>query len=140
MIGRLIGWDAFRARKAVSDGGDAPGVIQTAETLAAGDAPFVAEMIAVFVADIDERLKNVSSGIAARDAEVVQMASHAIKGAAGAAGAEGLLHLAMTMERQAAAGELSGAQRTLRLMRALFHATRAALEAAPRGPANQPRA
>lgn len=129
MIGRPTGREAPSSAAGAADRGDAAAIVARIESIAPGDATFRRELIGVFVQDIDERLGHVSAGIAAHDAEVVQMQSHAIKGAAATAGADGLFQLALALEREAAAGEISGARRLFGRLCSLFESTREALEA-----------
>jgi two-component system, sensor histidine kinase and response regulator len=66
-----------------------------------GDDEFVRRMIAVFLPDLDERLKSIRDAYAAVDASGVRQAAHALKGRCSHFGAKGLSGICADIERAA---------------------------------------
>jgi two-component system, sensor histidine kinase and response regulator len=72
-----------------------------------GDDEFVHRMIAVFLPDLDDRLKSIRDAYAAVDASGVRQAAHALKGSCSHFGAKALIGICADIERASGAGELA---------------------------------
>src|SRR5260370_23768031 len=74
-----------------------------------GDEQLLAEVIQLFLSDCPNRLAEIKSAVDERDAEHLQKAAHALKGAAGNLCATGLFEAAQMLERIGAEARLDAA-------------------------------
>lgn len=75
----------------------------------AGQPDIVREVLTVFLADAPARLAAIDQAIGAGDAQAVQRAAHALKGAAGSIGAMALQGCCRELEERGKDRELDGA-------------------------------
>lgn len=94
-----------------------------------GSHGLVVEMIGIFREDTPRRIQDILQAVAARDAEALSRAGHALKGGAGALGVRPLRTLGADLEHLGRSGSVeAGADLPGRLEQA-FQASLAALEA-----------
>jgi HPt (histidine-containing phosphotransfer) domain-containing protein len=94
-----------------------------------GGHGLLSEMINIFREDTPRRIHDILTAVAKGNAEELSRAGHALKGGAGALGAEAMRHLASDLESLGRSGSVDvGPDLTGRLETA-FQATLAALEA-----------
>jgi histidine phosphotransfer protein HptB len=90
---------------------------------------FIAEIIKVFVADLDERVHKIRSQMSQNDRAGVAATAHAIKGSCGHFGAANLVELARELEDLARREPTADLQMAIDSMVAETERVRAALEA-----------
>jgi HPt (histidine-containing phosphotransfer) domain-containing protein len=93
-----------------------------------GQTGLLSEMIAIFRDDTPRRIQAVLEAVAQGEAETLSHAAHALKGGAGALGAEALRLLASDLEALGRSGSAAGVALTARL-EACYRASLEALEA-----------
>jgi two-component system, sensor histidine kinase and response regulator len=81
-----------------------------------GDQVLLADVIAIFLDDCPRRLTAIKAAVDQGNAERIEAAAHALKGAAGNLSAAGLFDAAQTLERIGAEGRLSAAEPAWRLL------------------------
>jgi HPt (histidine-containing phosphotransfer) domain-containing protein len=74
-----------------------------------GEPDLVEEVLALFVADAQERIVVLAAAAAAHNPEGLQRAAHALKGGAANVGAHRLQNLCRELEEMGRAGETAGA-------------------------------
>jgi CheY-like chemotaxis protein len=87
------------------------------------------ELIDLFLSDARPRLQKIEQSIAAKDAPAVAHAAHAVKGSSSNLGARRLSALCATLEKTAAAGDLSEAANILLDIKSEFQMVEQALAA-----------
>ena len=90
---------------------------------------FIAEIIKVFLADLDERVHKIGLQMSQNDRAGVAATAHAIKGACGHFGAANLVELARDLEARARREPTEDLQTAIDSMVAETERVRAALEA-----------
>jgi HPt (histidine-containing phosphotransfer) domain-containing protein len=77
------------------------------------DPEFLAHMVAVFVADVPQRIDAIRSAIARADAHAVERAAHSLKGALATMAADAAAADAFRIEQAGRSGSLAEAARLL---------------------------
>ncbi|HSV78816.1 MAG TPA: response regulator, partial [Ramlibacter sp.] len=95
------------------------------------DLTMTREVIALFLADAPARLQAIAAAVAARDAEALGAAAHALKGSAGNVGATALHLAAGELEALAKEGWPQDGQQRSEYLQALWDRTRRVVEAWP---------
>jgi HPt (histidine-containing phosphotransfer) domain-containing protein len=90
---------------------------------------FIAEIIKVFLADLDERVHKIGLQMSQNDRAGVAATAHAIKGACGHFGAANLVELARALEARARREPTEDLQTAIDSMIAETERVRSALEA-----------
>jgi len=75
----------------------------------ADEPDFVTELIGVFTNDLMSRLTQIRTGLMSVNAQLVNQAAHALKGASGELGAEGMREICSRLEVKTIHGSLEGA-------------------------------
>jgi CheY-like chemotaxis protein/HPt (histidine-containing phosphotransfer) domain-containing protein len=86
------------------------------------------EVIGLFLADTPQRLEAIEAAVAARDAQALATAAHALKGSAGNVGATALHKLAGKLEASAKEGWPDDAAAQAARLRSLWESTRQAID------------
>ena len=94
-----------------------------------GSYGLISEMIAIFRDDTPRRIQDILVATAQGEAEELSRAGHALKGGAGALGAEALRHLAAELEALGRSGASAAAKDLADQLETCFRDTLAALEA-----------
>ncbi len=89
---------------------------------------FIRELVDIFLSDSPQRLKEIDSALAAKDARTLTRAAHSIKGSAGNFGATALAAAALEVESHGKAENLAAAATALPHLRAEYERVRIALE------------
>jgi signal transduction histidine kinase/DNA-binding response OmpR family regulator len=89
------------------------------------------EVIGLFLADTPQRLQAIDAAVAARDAEALSQAAHAVKGSSGNVGAVAIHEAAGELETLAKAGWPEDAAARAQRLHALWDKTRAVVERWP---------
>jgi HPt (histidine-containing phosphotransfer) domain-containing protein len=92
-----------------------------------GTADLVRETIAVFLADADDRLRELNRSIAAADSARFRRGAHSLKGAALLIGAQRLAQACLALESTGLSGQLDGAEDMLRRLQEELDLLRPAL-------------
>jgi HPt (histidine-containing phosphotransfer) domain-containing protein len=75
-----------------------------------GDPGLMCQVIRVFLADVPSRLAAINAAVEARDGEAIRTSAHALKGAAGNLGANGLFEACGVLERIGSEARLDAAE------------------------------
>lgn len=75
------------------------GALKDLQAMEPGDADFLKNLIDLFLADMNQRIKGMQDAIAHCDAAALKRTAHALKGACGNFGAEKLSDLCKKMEQ-----------------------------------------
>ncbi|MDR3683036.1 MAG: Hpt domain-containing protein [Geothrix sp.] len=94
-----------------------------------GGHELLSEMIAIFRDDTPRRIQDILGAIARGNAEELSRAGHALKGGAGALGAEAMRRLAAGLEALGRGGSTEADGDLPERLEALFQASLAALDA-----------
>jgi CheY-like chemotaxis protein len=94
-----------------------------------GDAAFLSELIATFLADAPALVETLRRSLAAGNAEELRRAAHTLKSNGRTFGATSLAEACQELETAARAGALEGAAELVGQVEARFEKARAALEA-----------
>ena len=105
-----------------------PTTLQNLVDLDDGGSGLLREMIAIFRDDTPRRLRDILAAVASGHAESLSQAAHALKGGAGALGAEALRAAGAELERLGREGSVDAGSDLEERLQALFTATLAALE------------
>lgn len=103
--------------------------LQNLVELDEGGHELLSEMIAIFRDDTPRRIRDILAAIAQGNAEGLSRAGHALKGGAGALGAEAIRLLAAEMETLGRSGSTDAGEALPERLEGLFQATLAALDA-----------
>jgi len=95
-----------------------------------GDRKLMCELVAIFLQDYPRQLERLRRALGEGDAPGVARAAHSLKGAAGNLAAEGVVAAAKRLEAMGRAGELAGAEETLRQLEGEIERLRAYAETA----------
>jgi HPt (histidine-containing phosphotransfer) domain-containing protein len=94
-----------------------------------GGSGLLSEMIGIFRDDTPRRIQDILAAVAQGNAEELSRAGHALKGGAGALGANALRHLASDLEALGRGGSTEAGPDLAPRLEATFQASLAALEA-----------
>jgi HPt (histidine-containing phosphotransfer) domain-containing protein len=94
-----------------------------------GGGGLLSEMVAIFREDTPRRIRDILAAIGQGHAEDLSRAGHALKGGAGALGANAMRHLAAGLEALGRGGSTEAGADLPQRLEALFQASLAALEA-----------
>ncbi len=94
-----------------------------------GGHGLLSEMIEIFREDTPRRVRDILAAAGEGDAEELSRTAHALKGGAGALGAEALRHLASDLESLGRSGSAAAGADLSERLHATFKDTLAALEA-----------
>ena len=103
--------------------------LQNLVDLDEGGHELLSEMIAIFRDDTPRRIRDILAAIAKGDADNLSRAGHALKGGAGALGANAMRHLAAGLEALGRGGSTDAGEDLPEKLETLFQATLAALDA-----------
>ncbi len=106
-----------------------PSTLAQLRELDDGGTGLIAEMYALFLQDVPERLASMQRNLAAGDATALGQDAHALKGGSGSLGATRLRHLCADLEKAGREQRLGDATRILPEVLAAYEEARAALEA-----------
>jgi signal transduction histidine kinase/DNA-binding response OmpR family regulator len=97
-----------------------PPVFDEAELRArvSGDEELLSDVVRIFLEDCPARLTAITAAVERRDGEAIQLAAHALKGAAGNLAAKGLFEAARVLERLGAESRLDAAEAASRVVAA----------------------
>jgi len=90
---------------------------------------FVVELIDVFLGDLSERVRAISSQVRSNDCAGIKMTAHAIRGSCSHFGAVRLMELSGEIEKKVKSGQTAGLQIAIDSMVVETKRVRAALEA-----------
>jgi len=103
--------------------------LQNLVELDEGGHELLSEMIAIFREDTPRRIRDILAAIARGNAEDLSRAGHALKGGAGALGADAMRHLAAGLEALGRSGSTDAGEDLPQRLEAMFQASLAALDA-----------
>ena len=103
--------------------------LQNLVELDEGGHELLSEMIAIFREDTPRRIQDILAAIARGDAEGLSRAGHALKGGAGALGANAMRHLAAGLEALGRGGSTDAGADLPEKLEAVFQASLVALDA-----------
>jgi len=103
--------------------------LQNLVELDEGGHELLSEMITIFRDDTPRRIRDILAAIAKGDAEGLSRAGHALKGGAGALGAEAMRLLAAQLEALGRGGSTDAGEDLPERLEALFQTSLAALDA-----------
>jgi HPt (histidine-containing phosphotransfer) domain-containing protein len=103
--------------------------LQNLVELDEGGHELLSEMIAIFREDTPRRIRDILAAIAKGDADDLSRTGHALKGGAGALGANAMRHLAAGLEALGRDGSTDAGADLSERMNATFQASLAALDA-----------
>jgi CheY-like chemotaxis protein len=83
-----------------------------------GDEQLLSDVVRIFLEDCPARLAAITAAVERRDGEAIQLAAHALKGAAGNLAAKGLFEAARVLERLGAESRLDAAEAASRVVAA----------------------
>lgn len=106
-----------------------PTTLQNLVDLDDGGTGLLREMIGIFRDDTPRRLRDILAAIAAGNAEALSHSAHALKGGAGALGAEAMRAVGAELERLGREGSVDAGADLPERLQALFSASLEALEA-----------
>lgn len=86
---------------------------QQLRQLAGEDVDFEAELLAIFLSDAEENLKQLEQAIAHQNIRAIGEIAHSLRGASANVGASALARAAHQLEQIARSGEITGAQAQL---------------------------
>jgi len=82
-----------------------------------GDQELLAEIVELFVGESPRMMAAVDRAVASSDAAALRLAAHTLKGSASVFGAQHAVELSFELESMGDAGELTGAEEILALLR-----------------------
>ncbi len=103
--------------------------LQNLVELDEGGHELLSEMIAIFREDTPRRIQAILAAAGAGNAEDFSRAGHALKGGAGALGANAMRHLAADLEALGRSGSTDAGADLSERLNAIFQASLAALDA-----------
>ena len=101
-----------------------PVQIRRIQEVADGDKEFEQELIALYLSDIEKRLKDIEEAVEELDAARVQTGAHALKGSSASAGADEVKEVAQRLEKMARSGNMDSAPEIVEKLKAEFEKTK----------------
>jgi len=105
-----------------------PAAIETLRSLSPEEPGFLRELVGIYLQDTPQRLNELETALARKDAQALIRAAHTIKGSSGNFGATELARLAQEIETHGKSGNFAAAAAALPAFKAAFAEVDAALK------------